>query len=240
VALGRRLRPPLMFVWNRLTPGGSFGLEYTSVLAVLAVGLYVVVAYSVVLSGDPGPTPGDMTAQDVADSLQMGWLTDVAKAVTHLGSGAVVFPLAAACAVMLGVRRRWTEFWVLVGGMTITILAVHDLKGIVDRPRPAGGAVDAQGSSFPSGHAAYATLYSWIAITVALRLRRGKARASAIVAAGLTLTALVGLTRVYLGAHYLSDVSGGWALGASAFSLCAAIALIVTRFRQNQVRAGSA
>ena len=240
VALGRRLRPPLIFVWNRLTPGGSFGLEYTSVLAVLAVGLYVVVAYSVVLSGDPGPTPGDMTARDVADSLQSGWLTDVTKAVTHLGSGAVVFPLAAVCAVMLGARGRWTEFWVLVGGMTITILAVHDLKGIVDRPRPAGGAVDVQGSSFPSGHAAYATLYSWIAITVALRLRRGKARASAIVAAGLTVTALIGLTRVYLGAHYLSDVSGGWALGASAFSLSAAIALIVTRFRQNQVRAGSA
>ena len=97
-----------------------------------------------------------------------------------------------------------------------------------------------QGSSFPSGHAAYATLYSWIAITVVLRMRRGKARASAIVAAGLTVTALVGLSRVYLGAHYLSDVSAGWALGASAFSLCAAIALIVSRFRQNHDRAGSA
>jgi undecaprenyl-diphosphatase len=217
-----------MFVWNRLTPGGSFGLEYISVLAVLAVGLYAVVAYSVVLSGDPGPTPGDMTARDVADSLQAGWLTDVAKAVTHLGSGAVVYPLAALCAVMLGMRGRWLEFWVLVGGMTITVLGVHDLKGIVDRPRPAGGAVDVQGSSFPSGHAAYATLYSWIAITVALRLRRGKARASAIVAAGLVVTALVGLSRVYLGVHYLSDVNAGWALGAAAFSFCAAVALVIT------------
>jgi undecaprenyl-diphosphatase len=141
---------------------------------------------------------------------------------------------------MLGARGRWAEFWVLVGGMTITIVGVHELKSIVDRPRPAGGIVGVQGSSFPSGHAAYATLYSWIAITVALRLRRGKARASAIVAAGLAVTGLVGLTRVYLGVHYLSDVSAGWALGASAFSLCAAIALIVSRFRQNHDRAGSA
>src|SRR4051794_6920649 len=88
VVVGRRLRPQARFLWNRLTPGGSFGLEFTTVAAILAVGLFVLVSYTVVISGDPGPTAGDMTAQDVADSIHSGWLTDLAKAITNLGSGA--------------------------------------------------------------------------------------------------------------------------------------------------------
>ena len=240
VALGRRLRPPLAFVWARLTPGGAFGLEFTSVLAVLAVGSFVCIAYAVVFSSDPGPTPMDSTASDIAESIRTGWLTSVAKVVTQLGSSAVVLPLAAAAAVALAVGRRWAELAVLVAGMTIAIIGFHELKAITDRPRPGGGLVGAHGSSYPSGHAAYSTFYVWAAATLALRLRRGMARASLLIGAAVALAGLIGLSRVYLGVHYLSDVSGGWGLGAAAFSLCAAVALIVSRFRQNPARAASA
>jgi membrane-associated phospholipid phosphatase len=106
----------------------------------------------------------------------------------------------------------------------------------VDRPRPTGGLVDTSGSSFPSGHAAYSMLYVWGALTVVVRLRPGISRGTLIVAAGISLAALIGLSRVYLGVHYLSDVNAGWALGASSFALCAAIALIVTRLRDNPAR----
>jgi membrane-associated phospholipid phosphatase len=51
--------------------------------------------------------------------------------------------------------------------------------------------------------------------------------------AGIALTAAVGLTRVYLGVHYLTDVIGGWALGISAFAGCATVALVVTHLRKN-------
>ncbi|HEY2054968.1 MAG TPA: phosphatase PAP2 family protein, partial [Solirubrobacterales bacterium] len=83
--------------------------------------------------------------------------------------------------------------------------------------------VATHGSSFPSGHAAHSVIYVWAATTIVVRLRPGMARATLVVVAGVVLTALVGLSRVYLNVHYLSDVSGGWALGAAAFSLCAAI-----------------
>ena len=58
-----------------------------------------------------------------------------------------------------------------------------------------------------------------------------------VAAAGIALTAIVGLTRVYLRAHYLSDVSGGWALGVSAFALCGMVAILVLHLRNNEDRA---
>ena len=211
-----------------MTPGGTFGLEFTSLMAVLAVSGFVLVAYTVVVSGEPGPTPGDTTAIEIAERLRVEWLTDVAKAVTQLGSSLVTGLLAFAAAALLVARRRWAEFWVLVGGVALIVLGAHEIKAAVDRPRPEGWLIDVSGSSFPSIHAAYSTIYVWLAVTIVMRLRPGMARGALAIAAGIALTALVGLSRVYLNVHYLSDVSAGWALGVAAFSLCAAIALVVT------------
>ena len=108
------------------------------------------------------------------------------------------------------------------------------LKELVDRPRPAGSLIDTSGQSYPSGHAAYAVIYTWLVLTVAVRLRPGWTYGSALIAAGIALTAAIGLSRVYLGAHYFSDVAGGWALGVSTFAGCAALAMVVTHFRHNQ------
>ena len=76
-------------------------------------------------------------------------------------------------------------------------------------------------------------------MTVVVRVRPGRARATGLVVAGIVLTALVGLSRVYLHVHYLSDVSAGWALGVSAYTLCALVALVAVQLRQNgRVAAG--
>jgi membrane protein DedA with SNARE-associated domain/membrane-associated phospholipid phosphatase len=233
VALSRRYQPQLRFLWARVTPGGSFGLEFTSLMAVLAVALFVLVAYMVVIGGEPGPTPGDVTAIEVAESVNAGWLTSFSKLFTHLGSGAVTWGLTVVCAAFLAARRRWVEFGVLLAGMTLTSIGIHEIKAAVDRPRPEGALLHYSGSSFPSGHAAHSVLYVWLAVTIVLRLRPGMARGAAVVAGGIALTALVGLSRVYLDVHYLSDVSGGWALGAASFSLCAAVALVISQLRHN-------
>jgi undecaprenyl-diphosphatase len=243
VVLGRRFSPQLRFLWERVTPGGTFGLEFTSLMATLAVALFVLTAYTVIVGGDPGPTPGDLTAAEIAESLRVSWLVDVAKGFTDLGSAAVVWSLAALAGATLAARRRWAELGVLVVGMAIVIAGVHELKDAVDRPRPGGGLVDASGSAFPSAHAAYSTFYVWLAVTIVMRLRPGMARGAAVVTAGIALTALIGLSRVYLGVHYMSDVSAGWALGAAAFSACAAVALVISTLRQNgaiRVAAGPA
>jgi undecaprenyl-diphosphatase len=226
-------RPQFRFLWDRVTPGGTFGLEFTSLMATLAVAVFVVVAYTVVLGDSPGPTTGDETAQELVDQVRNGALTSVSKVVTWLGAGGVVTVLAAICGALLIWRRRWTEFWVLAAGMAITQTGIDVLEAAVDRPRPGDPLVDVDGSSFPSAHAAHSVFFLWLAVTIVLRLRPGMARGTAVVTAGFVLTALIGLSRVYLDTNYLSDVSGGWALGAAAFSLSAAVGLVVSQVRQN-------
>jgi membrane protein DedA with SNARE-associated domain/membrane-associated phospholipid phosphatase len=240
VRLVRRFRPQLQFLWDRVTPGGTFGLEFTSLMATLAVAGFILVGYTVIISGDLGPTPGDLTAFDIASGLRTAWLVDIAKVVTVLGSPALVWPLAAIGAVLLAARRRWAEFGVLVAGMLIVIVGVHELKDAVARPRPEGGLVSVSGYSFPSAHAAYSTFYVWLAVTVVMRLRTGMARGTAVVVAGIALAALVGLSRVFLEVHFLSDVNAGWALGAAAFSFCAAVALVISTLRKPTLRQNGA
>ncbi|MGH3368858.1 MAG: phosphatase PAP2 family protein, partial [Nocardioidaceae bacterium] len=233
LALGRRVQPHARFVRSRLTPGGAFGLEVTTLLAALAVGLYVLIAYGVTVADDIGPTPGDTTGLDVSRDLQAAWLTDIAKVVTSLGAYEVVLPIAGVCALALAIGRRWTECLVVAAGMLLTVFFNPEIKDLVDRPRPLDPLEHASGSSFPSGHAANAVLYLWLAVTVAIRVSPGWVRRGTLVLIGLAITVIVGLSRVYLRLHYLSDVSAGWALGISVFSLCAVIALVATQLRQN-------
>ena len=235
-AFARRHEAGLRLIGDRLTPGGTFGLEFTSLMAVLAVAVFVLVAYIVVIGKDPGPTPGDETAIEVAEAIHCGFMTGFSKVFTFLGSGWFVWPLAAICAALLARARHWTEAFVLLAAMILIQVGFHEIKAAIDRPRPPDPLVGSTGSSFPSGHASHSVLYVWLATTIVVRLRPGMARATLVVAAGVVLTALVGLSRVYLSVHYLSDVSGGWALGAACFSVCAATGLVVSQLRHNPSR----
>ncbi|MGH2926487.1 MAG: bifunctional DedA family/phosphatase PAP2 family protein [Solirubrobacterales bacterium] len=232
VALGRRMAPQARFLIGRLTPGG-LGLEFTTLVAVAAVAAYLVVAYALLVTHDPGPTPGDRSAADLVADLQTPWLTSIAKVITAFGSSVITLPLTLLAAGFLATRGRWSEAVVLVVATAIIYAGVAELRDIISRPRPAGGLVQISGDGFPSGHAAHSMLYPWLALTVVVRLRPGMAGGAGLMAGGFALAAVIGLSRVYLGVHYLSDVTAGWALGAAAFATCAAVAMIVTHLRQN-------
>ena len=233
VTYGRRLDPQYQFVKDRLTPGTTFGLEFTTLCAVMAVASFVLIAFGVITADNPIATPGDNRAIDFVDLIRTGWLTDLAKAVTTLGSTAVLTPIVLATAGFFAFTGRWTEFIVLALSAITIILGVDWIKDWVARPRPADPIVSYSGFSYPSGHAAHSVFYTWIAVVIALRIRTNKAGGLAIFSVGLGLTILIGLSRVYLGAHYLSDVSGGWALGAFCFAFFTAAALVWTQLRQN-------
>jgi undecaprenyl-diphosphatase len=240
VSLGRRLQPQARFLWKRLTPGG-LGLEFTTILAAFAVGAFVLVGYAILIGEDPGPTPGDMTALEIVRDIHAIWLGDLAQAVTELGAAYVVLPLAAVAAVVLAIRRRFAEAVALVIAMAMVVVGVDLLKDAIDRPRPPDRLIDPESSSYPSGHAAYSVFYVWAAVMIAFGLAektlgRKLTVRGLVIALGFALAVAVGLTRVYLRAHYFSDVSGGWALGVCAFALCGMVLILTSHLRQNARR----
>ena len=229
--LVRLAAPRIHLVRDRFTPG-RLGLELTSALAVSGVGLYVFVAYAEVLLDDTGPMPADRELLDLAGDLRTGTAVDVVKLVTDLGSFATTATLVLAASVLLLVRRHFTEVAALVVGAVLLYAAVQLAKAGVDRPRPSGGLVRADNASFPSAHAAYSTL--WVATATALAwCIPGIGRRALLIGAAVAVAIVVGLSRVYLGVHYWSDVAGGWGVGAAILGACASTALAVVFIRQN-------
>jgi undecaprenyl-diphosphatase len=226
-------RRPRRFFLNRITPG-DLGLELTTLLAIAAVGAFAFAAYAITLQ-DTALVPGDRTAFDWASKIRTATLDDIARALTNLGSLAVVGAAVAVTVVVLLVRRRAIEAGALVSGIVLTWVAVHVAKAAVDRPRPTGGLVDTAGQSYPSGHAAYAI--AWVAIALVLtRTLPGLARTTAAIVAGVVVAVVVALTRVHLRAHYFSDVVGGAGIAAAIFALCGMAGLFVAYLRQNRAR----
>jgi membrane protein DedA with SNARE-associated domain/membrane-associated phospholipid phosphatase len=225
--------PQIRFLWHRLTPG-RLGLEFTTTVAVAVAGAYVFIVYMSGLHDDLGRVfPLDNWAFDVADRTQSDMLVDVAKVISAFGSLPVVLGFVIIGSLALILRRRPLELFALAGAYGLVVLATHWSKAAIDRPRPSGSLVETVGSSYPSGHAAYATAYVAMAV-IAARVLGGIVSRSALVLVALVVAAAIGATRVYLRAHYLSDVLGGFGLGLAIFAGCAAIALVAAFIRQNE------
>lgn len=226
--------PQIRFLAGRLTPG-HLGLELTTTLAVAAGGAYVFALLASIFVDDRfARVAFDHTAARIAAKTHSATLVDVAHTVTALGAFPCVLALVLAGSIFLAIRRRPLEVFALAGGFGLVVLAVHLAKSGIDRPRPLGLLVGrTYGSSFPSGHSAYATTYVAMAV-IAARVLEGIVSRAALVLTGMLITATVGATRVYLKAHYLSDVVGGVALGLSIFALCGAISLVIGYIRQNE------
>ena len=229
----RLLRPPLRFLGQRLTPG-ALGIELTTLLAVAAVSGYVFGLYTDMLTaGNVVTTPGDRAVLDFVQDINGGFLTAFSKVITVFGSWPVLtFIVLVASGVFLWFRRPF-DAGVLVIGYALVQAAVNITKPIVDRARPPDPLVDVSTSGFPSGHAATAVAYLVLAVLIARALPNLTWRLALLVG-GVATTVLIGLSRVYLQVHYMSDVTSGWALGLGIFCICGTIALVVSYLRKNE------
>jgi membrane-associated phospholipid phosphatase len=139
-------------------------------------------------------------------------LATYARWVTELGGWRVLTPVTLLAAGLLLFRREWRDALLLVAITVSGRFLIDLLKDWTGRIRPQDQVhlVEVQSLSFPSGHAANATLV-WLGLAILLP-RTARARGPAIWAA-VWLAILVGASRVVLGVHWPSDVIGGWAFG---------------------------
>jgi undecaprenyl-diphosphatase len=145
------------------------------------------------------------------------WLEYSFADITALGGYTVLTLLVAGVAIYLvSVGKRATAVLVIGAVASGTVVSVL-LKLGFDRPRPdlVAQLAHTQSSSFPSGHAMLAAV-TYLTLGVLLARAHGRKRTKIFVmsfAIGLTL--LIGMSRVYLGVHWPTDVLAGWALGAA-------------------------
>jgi undecaprenyl-diphosphatase len=221
------------FGLGRLTPG-QLGLELTTLIAIAAVGIFTVGLLGRVVE-ELGEPRIDEWAFDIAEPLQVEPLLSIAEAFTRLGSSLVMGMLVLITVLFTLQRRRWIEAVALVAGAGLSYTAVHVLKAYYDRPRPSGAFVETVLSAYPSGHAAYAVAMIACA-TILVRAGVGWALRSAVLTVAIVLVALVALSRVYLRAHYLTDVLGGVALGLAVWALVGIAALFAGAVSNNDDR----
>jgi membrane-associated phospholipid phosphatase len=187
-------------------------------LAGVAAGaMAVFVALTIVVTSNPSLAV-DSRAFRIANELRTPALDHAARIVTTLGLFVIVGPVLLIGAALLIRRQRRARAASLLIGAALAWISVWIIKAAVDRARPPAPLVHTSGQSYPSGHAANSVGYLALAIalTVAVSSRIGRIAA---VAAGALLTVLVGLSRIYLRAHYASDVLGGEALATAMYAL---------------------
>ena len=157
-------------------------------------------------------------------------LTAIAKVFNVLGLVYVTLPVRIALAGYLALRRQWWHLAAFTAAIVLSEVLIGPLKGIYDRARPPGSLVATSGASFPSGHAIAASV-TVVAAVIAL-VPAGRRRAL-WGAAAVAFSIMMGLSRAYLAAHWLSDATAGILLGTS----CALItALAADQFQRRRNR----
>lgn len=168
---------------------------------------------------------------DLSDPIGPRWLEETMRDITGLGSVFTIVFLTAAVAayLMLSGKRRVGGFVIAaVGGGELVSTA---LKLVYNRPRPdlVPHGMEVFTASFPSGHATMSAIAYLTLATLIARIERHRRVKALVLGLGVTMTLLVGASRIYLGVHWPSDVLAGWCVGAAWAALCWLVALQLQR-----------
>ncbi len=167
------------------------------------------------------------------------WLKEAAGDITSLGGISVLGLFAVIALVFLLIQRKTLSALLLSGGLAGGVALSEGLKAVFERQRPPSlyQAVDTLNASFPSGHALLSTVF-YLTLGVMLTRAFPKRRLKAFVlGTAMVVALLIGATRIYLGAHWASDVFAGWSVGA-AWAMLLWLAAYAVQRRQARHVAG--
>lgn len=170
---------------------------------------------------------------DLSDPIGPYWAEQMAQDITALGGYTVLTLFTALAVGYMLLVRRWGGAVLLtvsvVGGMAIS----QGLKALFERARPdlVPQLVDVHTLSFPSGHSTLsAVTYLTIGILLAA-VQPSRRLKTYFLAWAIVLAMMVGMSRIYLGVHWPTDVLAGWAVGAGWAVLCRVVAEVLIRRR---------
>ena len=187
-------------------------------LALVALASFALLLVAVIL--DPEMALADAAIGQFVQALRTDWATSTMVGITMLGDIAVLLPVALLLIAVLAVGRQWALAGAVTAASLAGVIFVPLFKTLLHRARPIPMYQGADGFSFPSGHSTLATIiFGMLALFVAQSL---PARFRGLVYGGFaTLIALIGLSRVYLQAHWPSDVLAGMLFGGALVSVVA-------------------
>jgi len=162
--------------------------------------------------------------------LGPGWINEAMRDLTALGSFSVLgLMVIAVLGYLLLTGKRVMALLVLVSVIGGTLVS-SVLKELFSRPRPSlEHAAEVFTASFPSGHALISTV-TYLTLGALLARVQASARLRVyIIGIAVLLALVIGLSRLYLGVHYPTDVLAGWCLGAAWAGLCLAVAAWLQR-----------
>ncbi|TXN23684.1 MULTISPECIES: phosphatase PAP2 family protein [Methylobacterium] len=168
---------------------------------------------------------------DLSDPIGPPWLEETMRDITGWGSVVtIVFITASVCTYLMLTQRRRIALFVLAavgGGEGVSTV----LKLFYHRPRPdlVPHGMEVFTASFPSGHAMMSAIAFLTLATLLARIERSRRVSILVLALGVAMTISVGISRVYLGVHWPSDVLAGWCVGAAWAALCWFVALQLQR-----------
>jgi undecaprenyl-diphosphatase len=164
----------------------------------------------------------DLSIIHKVQSLESPGLTRVGEFLSLVGSPAVMIPLVLGIAVILFlVLGHRKELILFIGGMLGSTLLNHFLKDLYHRARPdIHRIVEEQGFSYPSGHSMAAFTFYGLLTFLLWRHLSSRSGRIALVAISAVIIISIGLSRVYLGVHYPSDVLGGYWVSGCWIALC--------------------
>ncbi|MCJ0904954.1 phosphatase PAP2 family protein [Rhodococcus sp. ARC_M6] len=157
----------------------------------------------------------DIWVLDSAVSARTPWLVDTVDVITDSGGTLAAWSIASVLTITLLMCSRRVDALLVAGSMLTGLLVMTGLKHIFTRTRPPipERLIEIDSYSFPSGHAMMTAILATVVAAVIVRLTLPRLVKVTMLAMLAVYTVAVGLSRVYLAAHWMTDVLAGWAFG---------------------------